>query len=341
MAVNKKGNVGYKTINNTKEENYLIEGCKKNYLQVDSMQAFRAHFDRVGQRILRALASPSNSMTAIAHRHRVSEAAVKKVKEYYGLRPRGLAREIGARVTALKKKGLRRKVFYFTAKEKKGLLKQHNRALAKVALKGWAAKPIRRRYMFEFDHFFEDLKNYVFKQLDYYNPNVEGTKGKTASPLTWIVNGANIFYYDSYRRASRSKERAMPADQNGLPIAQTGMVRATAEARLKPAIGLQWVSFSTGALLKKLGLNPKKVARLGFGGIKKQIIEISKSTETGLTKTEKKIIKMRLDGKRLRWIAPSLGMTPQNVSRIETNAAKKIRWQIKKMSLQELVKETD
>ncbi len=116
--------------------------------------------------------------------------------------------------------------------------------------------------------------------------------------------------------------------EKGLLIAQTEKVRATKEARLAmPA--LQWIPHAADTLLKKLGLDPNKVAKLGFADVKKQIIEISKSKEAGLTRTEREIVRRKLEGRRREDIAHSMKTSPWTISITESSAAQKIRGKMK------------
>ena len=144
-----------------------------------------------------------------------------------------------------------------------------------------------------------------------------------------------MFCYHEHQKAVRQKERQMPVGGKELSIAQTLEVEPTRKARIEPVKPvLEWVPLATKTLLRKLNLDPNKVAKLGFYGIKRQIIESAESKAAGLTEKEKQVVKIRLDGKKTRAAATLLNITRfQNISVIETRAAKKIRWRLKVLKL--------
>ena len=86
-------------------------------------------------------------------------------------------------------------------------------------------------------------------------------------------------------------------------------------------------------MLKAIGLNPDIVAKAGFQKVKKQLIEIARKKETGLKEIERKVVEMRFSGKKQKEAARAVSKGKGSIPYIESIAARKIRWQLKKRQL--------
>ena len=294
---------------------------------------FVNRIDKAGPGILEDLAFTNKTRLEIAKSRRVGIGTVTNIAQRYGLRSEKIAREIGGMATGLKLKGKPRgprkeRKFLFSRKEKTNLLEEHRGALIKSARFGLSAERIRRMYAGDFDLFLEKMKKFVFENLDLYDPEVKGKDGKTATPFTWIVNSAKLFCLREYNKAAEPKEKQMPVGKKGLPISQTDVIRRTKEARLAKT-RVQWISRAAYPLLKKLGLNPDQVAKLGFADIKKQIIEFSESRDACLTERDSNIVRRKLEGQRRKDIAHSMETSTWTISVIESSAAQKIKEKIR------------
>ena len=295
--------------------------------------------DKVGPKVLRQLAFGGKTFKGIGKSFNLEPGLVRRLNILYGARPPERVEEIQIMTIRHKllrhAKARRKKTFYFNPEGKERLFKEHSGKLLKLARWSWTgSESIRKLFGSDFNMFYSKMKDYVSQGLDYYDPQKKGFKGRKAVPLTWMMIGARIFCWGTYDRASMQKEKAMPVDKSGLPKAQTDKAEPTRNARLEPTTPkLEWIPVAAKGLLRKLGLNPRRVARAGFFNIKRQILEIVEAKATGLTEKQKEIIKMRLEGKRARDIAASFKTTLQNIYIIETNAAKKIRREIKKQKI--------
>lgn len=248
------------------------------------------------------------AISEIARRASVNVMKVWRRNAKYGIRPFEQVRRIGATDGQKKRHSNRAKPCIFSEEQKTQLLKQHSGAITAVAKQSWKKSWNIKKKFGSMTDFLNEVNQYIFRQLDYYDPSVKGRDGKTAEPITWMVNGAKLFCL-----RANSKKSAKYTDE---PFRKELMSGAELQQALftMPATGKR--------LLKNIGFDLKTVARLGFEGIKSQLL--SKAC-AGLSEREKTVIKGSLDGKKLEIIGKGLGMTRQNASLIRIRAVKKIR----------------
>ncbi len=289
---------------------------------------------RVGQNILKDLDSTELSMKTIASKHGVDPGTVANINKRYEVRSPGVVADIGIKSSLArkkkthKKKSLRKKVCFFTTEKKLDLLKENHGMFVKIARSWWTYDPSRRKFNQDMSTLVQAMKEYVFDKLDYYNPKVKGRKGKAITPASWIYGGAELYCLNLQSKLNREKEKTMPLDQKGLPISQVVEVTKVKGVRAGSAEDLHWIPFTANKLLRKLGLNPNRVAKAGYKGIRKQIIEIATAKKTGLTVKEQRVIKMFLNGKTIVNAANILKTPKRTIYYISKIACKKIRIQI-------------
>ena len=292
------------------------------------IKALGLRIDSVGPTVLKKLALTDKLMCEIARETGLHEQTVFKINKRYGIRPYEETIDIMAKTSSVRQTGSKRKkVNHFNIKQKNDLLEQHKGIIIKMARTWWNSTAIKTKFIGDKDIFIEKINRFVFEQLDYYNPKVKGKTGKTAKPSTWMFKAAKIACMRLYSRASKeAKKKQMPVNTKGQSIAQTGIVETTRQKRknVGPAT-IQWIPFSAKSILKALDLELDSIAEIGFGNIKKQIIEIARKKKTGLSKREKKIIEMSLNGESTEKIGKILKIEYENVNSINLNAAKKIR----------------
>jgi len=93
-----------------------------------------------------------------------------------------------------------------------------------------------------------------------------------------------------------------------------------------------WIPPAAKPFLKRLGLDPETVADLGFGDVRKKIIEIAEAEETGLAPREKQAVIHCLEGESTAEVAKRLGLKAKSSAvAIEWSAAKKIRARMQRL----------
>ncbi len=290
--------------------------------------------DRIGPKILQDLVLTDLPAVKIARKYGVTPKTVVAANKKYGIRSPEImsairSRTISASRIAYIKKTRGKKVHFFTKKKKLDLLEENKGLIIKVTREAWSSDLIRKEFNQEMRSLLQAVEVFILDNLDYYNPKVKGYMGKTTKPSTWIYNGAKVYCRSLYTRLHRIKEnKTMPFDSAGLPIAQTGEVRQVKGIRRTGLKEVQWIPSAANALLKKLGLDPNKVAKLGYIDLKQQIIEIAKAKQTGLTSRELEAVKLTLNGKTMAQIGKKFGTVRQVINYLETRAAKKIKNQL-------------
>ncbi len=289
--------------------------------------------DTIGPKALRLLALTEKSMLEIAKSLGLGNAnPVQRINHNYGIRGKGETDAIRSKHISLSKKKLyaREKVKHFTRKQKFGLLEKNKGAIIESSKKWWRSQKIRNYFGNDFNSFQAAIRDYLFSELDYFNPKVKGYKGKAMKPSTWIFEWTRFFCL-KLNMGLKKIEPQMLLDRKGLPVSQTALVRTPqAIKRVFNPKETKWVPYSARYFLERLGLDAGKVAKIGFGGVEKQIIELSQNPETGLSTVERGIARGRLKGKSQKELGDLYRMSEPNVAVIEKRIAKKLRWQIKK-----------
>ncbi len=159
----------------------------------------------------RALASTDASIKEIAARSGVSRGTAYSFNKKFKIRSKKEVAHLAAKARQKVRATRREKILSFSFEEKQVLLAQHKPALISVVKKWWSSKSIKKEFG-EFKDFYQEMSNYVFEQLDYYNPKYL-IEGKPRSVLSWMMDGAKIFCKRSYKYASEKREKEMPRDK--------------------------------------------------------------------------------------------------------------------------------
>jgi len=219
------------------------------------------------------------------------------------------------------RKDTRKKIGFFkTEAEKWAVIKKYNDLIEEITGKWWRSEPVKSAFGRKRKDFLKEVKLFVFKQLDYFDPGKKTKKNEPAKIELWIKKGIEIISKSIYFDEKRASEK------------QKNLVSKRASGMAEPFFARNRVPATAKPLLKKLGLRVNDVAELGYGDIKQQIIKISEQKKTGLSQRQKKVVKMRLEEKTLDKIAASLGFRSKGLfSECESDAAKKIKARMEKL----------
>jgi len=278
-----------------------------------------------GRFIRRALSRTEATQKAIAKRAGTSTDIVGAIQSKERIRPPELSKAIGAKSSgqtraAMFREGLTKrrlkKISHFTNAEKNALLENEKNKKNIISITGgwWKSEIIKWEYGNRFEDFLNDIKKSVSDYLDYFDPEKEGEDGKPANVSTWMAGSAKIHCRKIYFNIKKREEKQRKIRESG----DSGAIHARS-----------WVPVSTKSLLKKLGLDPIKVAEVGFDDIRKQILAISEEKQTGLTERQKLVIRLRLEGKTMPEIAERFRLRARSsIHSIDESAARKIKSRI-------------
>jgi len=314
-----------------------MKGSLKNYKSRNSSMAKKKKAEkpvelgrwkkdpaRRGAFVRRALSLTEAPPREIAERSGMQPSSVRVISRREGIRPRELTKAIAGRVIAEKQKGRKKKRrtewigFFKTEKEKLQAIENNADKIRNSVNYWWKKKLIRSLFDGKKEGFFGAAKFFVFEQLDYFNPETESRKGGKVKVGTWIQSTANLFC----KRAFLDKKRAIEKEKSAMAIG----------AREKPSTTRSWIPPSARPLLKKLGLDPEKVADVGYKDIAARLKTIANNPETRLTKLQKNVFSQRLDGRQLRQIAKKLNKRAYSaIFAYEERAAAKVRKQLERL----------
>jgi len=307
-------------------------------------------------RIVKKLRQTGAPMTEIAEQERCSATFVYGMNRKYGARTKEEAWDIGARaVVQARQKS--RQVCFFTPKEKRELLQRHLHGIHGFARQWYHGNlpankfnnAIRKFFPFlmnpsqtqlsvlikrtypEFDDFLATVQAKILQNLDYYDPNVRGPDGKRIAPFTWIINTVHLFVGETaiarYRRRG-NRELQMPVTPDGKPITEAFAVDVphalgTAKAR--------WIPGPTRIALKKLGIDISNSSTDEIKGIRRNLLEISKSPEARLTQREQDVFRLALKGYIMKAVSARITtkrgkpLSREMIRQVEQQAISKIR----------------
>ncbi len=275
--------------------------------------------------ILKALLDPALSISEIGRRFNRSQTTINRINQRYGVRPPSEVMRIRKEQISAMQRRRRQRLNLFKAKQKASLLEEHKKGLSMVVGKWWRkASDTTKRELGTFGDFRNSVIANVLENLDYYDPNRKGAKGRGMTVFSWMTNGADLFCRNAIRVAmARSKE---------MPIIYEGAgVRMTKPLESDAYFTVDTIPESARHFLRRLGEKGiiKRTAELGFEDIKKQILKIA--DKAGLSEKEKQVVKWRLEGKMLQEIVMKFGASSTTtVSYYEKKAIAKIRAAIKR-----------
>lgn len=298
---------------------------------------WKQRLDRRKTFVRRALKKSRASMNEIARRGNTNQNVVSAWNSAMGIRTPSQTDEIAREQTTKTLAGKRKRINHFTKVEKEKILQENRGGIIKKARKWWISKSIRQDAN-SFQEFLEGMENYIFEQLDFYDPTKKTIRGKNpGNPLEigiWVQKGADFFGFTVYNRQKKRAtsdfhSRQISEDANSrLAIAQDRGNRR--QTRFEIAQIPTVVKFF---MKRGLGLNIEKVAIAGVKNTVERLIEISRDRSTNLTEAEMEVVFQRLSGRSQKAIGENTrnrhsgkkGITPQAISLIEQSAIRKMR----------------
>ncbi len=262
--------------------------------------------------IERALKKTMQPMHKIGKRAGVSLEVVSRINVQQPFQPPIRSRELTYKITgaasAKTRVAKRRKIRHFSKLAKEQLLEEHVRGIRQVAnswywRRGHNSELLRRQYQ-TIDDLVNDIRAYVFEQLDYYDPEIKGKHGNQVKPFSYIYGGAELFCKFTASSLRGERRRKPPAQR-------------TEEIWVPPVIM---------RLLKKIG----KIPKLYHGAetvpqVIDKLRELIKKPEIGLTPRMRELMGHRLAGKGQKQIMHAMAISDSRMWRLENRATKKIR----------------
>ncbi len=255
------------------------------------------------------------------------QSTVSNINRKDKIRPSELTKAIAGRALSKalssRKQGWRkdtnRKKNNYSKNRRKQIVDENQDVINLRGNEWWRSELVKRAFGRNRNNFFRELELFVLKELSYFDPKKKDKKGQAVKVRNWIWGGINLFcrrkHFEEKRRLEKEIKLSAELIKDGTPV-----------------VARSWIPWETKCFLRKIELDPEKVADLGFDEMRKQILEIAKAEETGLTPKEQKIVRLRLEGKTFIEIAKKFGLRSKStIHANEKKIAEKLRERLKKL----------
>ena len=211
----------------------------------------------------------------------------------------------------------RKKVGFFSSKKKWALIEKNKRAIYKVAWKWYRKSKILQSRVGLVEDLAHDIFLFLFKDLDYYDPSVRGWKGRSASPVTWMVMRTELYCKNKVSMLSKNKELSMTKKMYewfaGGDVASYKLLMDGHPTPQRPLL-----PEATQHFIRNFGLNPRELTARSYKVVKEIILAAANAPAAGLSSKQKDVVKLRFEGLTLSKIAKKRRVTHQAV---QINAA--------------------